>query len=313
MNNITGENGMYGRDARPQKGKSLLKVVDDYIAIDIETTGLNPGQCEIIELGAQRYEEGTPTQSFSMLIRPSRSISRFITNLTGITNEMVEGAPPITEALPAFLSFVEGSILLGHNVNFDINFIYDNCIRHLHAPFPNDFIDTMRFSRRLFSELENHKLVTLVNSFGICEVTAHRALADAQVTAQCYEHMKAHMKANGITSLSPASYKNWIKSKDIVPSTDVFDESHPFYGKRCIITGTLRNFSRKEALQQIADCGGIIGDSITKNTHYLILGANEKDIPGYKSTKQKRAEKLASEGFNIKIISEEEFCALLNR
>lgn len=175
---------------RPQKGRSLRVLTDTYIALDLETTGLNPSTSEIIEIGAIRYENGERVDFFQTFVNPRILISPFITKLTGITNEMVSDAQTIDVILPRLLSYIGNSVLVGHNVNFDVNFLYDNCIRHLNIPFTNDFIDTMILSRKFFKSFENHKLVTLANNFKICETTEHRALSDAEVTASCYEHIK---------------------------------------------------------------------------------------------------------------------------
>lgn len=185
-------------NTRPEKGRSLLALVDKYVSVDIETTGLSPFGCDIIELAAVRIEHGEVTGSFSTLVNPNYPISYFITNLTGITNAMLYGAPDILTALPYFLDFVGGNIVVGHNVNFDINFIYDKCQIHLGIPFPNDFIDTMRLSRKLYCEHTHHKLSDLIERFCICDTVAHRALSDAMQTGLCYEYMKRYIRAAGI-------------------------------------------------------------------------------------------------------------------
>lgn len=183
---------------RPEKGRSLSALADKYVAVDIETTGLDCRGSGIIELAAVRMEHGEVTGSFSTFVDPGHPISYFITNLTGITNAMLKGAPDIATALPYFLDFVGSNIVVGHNVNFDINFIYDNCVRHLGCPFPNDFIDTMRLSRMLFGEHRHHRLCDLIERFCICDTVAHRALSDAMQTGLCYEYMKRYIVEHGI-------------------------------------------------------------------------------------------------------------------
>jgi len=178
---------------REYKGKSLLALVPDYVAVDIETTGLDPQQNDIIEIGAIRIIDGQKAGSFSSLINPGYEIDEFITGLTGITNEMLASAPAIEDVLPHFLEFVGESIVLGHNVNFDVNFIYDNCESTLGRSFANDFVDTMRLSRRLYPEHRHHRLSDLVGRFGVGEAVEHRALADAEQTFRCYEYMKMYI------------------------------------------------------------------------------------------------------------------------
>lgn len=181
------------RGPRPYKGKSLLAAVDDYVVIDIETTGLSHDSSEIIELGAVRVYKGQIAAEFATLVRPRGVVSSFITQLTGITNAMVGSAPVIGAALPSYLEFVGEALVIGHNVHFDINFIYDQCISCLNRPFTNDFIDTVRMSRRLYKHERGHKLSDLAGRFGISDhgMRDHRALADVIKTHHCYEYMKA--------------------------------------------------------------------------------------------------------------------------
>lgn len=152
---------------RGLKGKSLIEIPNKYIAFDIETTGLDPMYDEIIETGAIKIEDGKEIETFSTLIKPKYEIDEFITQLTGITNEMVMDAPKINEVLPKFMDFIKDSVILGHNVNFDINFIYDNLINEDMNPITNDFVDTLRLSRRLLPELKHHRLSDLANYYNI--------------------------------------------------------------------------------------------------------------------------------------------------
>jgi len=183
---------------RDKKGQSLLKLLDDYVVVDIETTGLSSEHNEIIEIGAIRVVGGKIIDKRNALIKPNRKIPLYITQLTGISNEMVATAPPIKDVLPKFLEFISDSVVVGHNVHFDINFLYDNLLRHHGTHLQNNFIDTMRLSRHLFKDFENHQLGTLVAKFGITTTAKHRALPDCQVTHECYEYMKNYMSTNNI-------------------------------------------------------------------------------------------------------------------
>lgn len=163
---------------RELKGKSLIEIPNKYIAFDIETTGLDSMYDEIIEIGAIKIEDGKEIETFSTLIKPEYEIDEFITELTGITNEMVIDAPKINEVLPKFMDFINDSVILGHNVNFDINFIYDNLINEDMKPITNDFVDTLRLSRRLLPELKHHRLSDLANYYNIDTTGSHRSLTD---------------------------------------------------------------------------------------------------------------------------------------
>jgi DNA polymerase-3 subunit epsilon len=180
------------------KGQSLLAVVDDYIVVDLETTGLGPETDAIIEIAAVQVSCGEVIATFERLVNPGRLIDGFIQQFTGITNDMLCAAPPIRDVLPKFAVFAGGSVMVAHNANFDINFLNNSFRRHLGHPFSNDFIDTMRLSRRLFGQYRHHRLADLIDRFNVGEAVAHRALSDAVQTYKCYEHMKAHMQENGI-------------------------------------------------------------------------------------------------------------------
>lgn len=175
---------------RDSKGKSLLNFPSDYVVIDIETTGLDPLYDEIIEVSAVRYIDNVMSDRYVSLVKPENPISDFIANLTGITNDMVSNSQPIETVLPQFLDFVGSNPLVGHNIHFDINFIYDRSMDILNKPFTNDFSDTLRLSRRLLPDLKNHKLATLADKLNIDTDGMHRALTDCDITNAVYQYCR---------------------------------------------------------------------------------------------------------------------------
>ena len=176
---------------RTFKGDSLLIAVDNYVVVDLETTGVSPARDRILEIGAVRVEGGNVTAEYSRLVNPGRPVGSFITNLTGISDEMVRTASPIDDVLPDFLNHLRpNDTIMAHNANFDVNFLYDNCMRVLDRPFSYDFIDTLRLSRALFPQERQHRLVDLIQRFGIADEEEHRGLSDALQTVECYERMK---------------------------------------------------------------------------------------------------------------------------
>ena len=297
---------------RPEKGESLLKNFSSYTVIDIETTGLDPRFDEIIELGAIRVRNGVESDCFEQLVKPERPIDDFITELTGITNEMLATAPDIETVLPDFLQFINDDIVVGHNVNFDINFIYDTSLYYLKKPFTNSFVDVMRLSRRLFPDLSNHKLNT-VSDYLKADSPSHRGISDCITTMQCYELIKKYAENHNIDIDRIPKYTPSTKAKDIIAESSGFDTDHPLYGKVCVFTGTLEKMVRKDAMQIVANLGGINEDNVTKRTNYLILGNNDycSTIKDGKSNKQKKAEKLILSGQDLQIISENTFYNML--
>ena len=147
------------------------------VAFDLETTGLDPKRDAIIEIGAIRFNENRVEDEFSVLINPERSIPGFITNLTGISNDMVRSAPSIHDVLPEFEAFVGDSPVIGHNVRFDLGFVQ----RYDALPY-NDVIDTYELAAVLLPSAGRYKLGAISSMLGIPLANAHRALDDAKAT-----------------------------------------------------------------------------------------------------------------------------------
>ena len=144
-------------------------------------------------VSALKYRNEELKDSFSTLIKPAEPISRFITHLTGITNEMVKDAPDIAEVMQSFYDFVGKDILIGHNVNFDVNFLYDKLWIHNGLILDNSFVDTLRLARKALPHLKNHKQTTIAEHYGIATKGAHRALRDCEICNACYLNLKREL------------------------------------------------------------------------------------------------------------------------
>jgi len=332
------------RAERTQKGISVIDLVDDYIVIDVETTGLDADFCDIIEISAFKVKNGLVVDKFSSLVRPaewyvidddyeddyedgdyipfsicskSPYVDDFITKLTGITNEMLEKAPLIENILPEFKNFIGNNVLLGHNVNFDINFLYNAFIDVLNEPLRNNFIDTMRFSRKLFQELQHHRLCDTAAACLVEYKNAHRAENDCEITYACFEKMKSIIAGN---YASFSDFKKLFTSGGrridvaaIAAESAEFDDEHPLYRKMVVFTGTLSNLVRKDAMQLVVNVGGTVSNNITMSTNYLVVGSTDfaKSVKGGKSSKMKKADNMKLDGCDINVISENMFISLL--
>ena len=176
--------------SRQFKGKSLDNLVDDYVLVDIETTGLSPQRDDIIEIGAIKVKNNEVVDTYTSLINIGRNIPSHITNLTGITtNMMIKEGKDTVEVLKEFMDFAGNNIIVGHNVNFDINFIYDKCEKYLNTYLSNDFIDTMKIAKK-FVDTPNYKLGTLADYFNIDYNGAHRGLKDVEITFEVYNKLR---------------------------------------------------------------------------------------------------------------------------
>lgn len=297
-----------------RQGKYIEDFIDEYVVLDLETTGLSPESNEIIEIGAILYKNGVKSSEFTTLIRPKSRISGFITNLTGISNEMVSTAPSIEEVLPELMTFLGDKPVLAHNASFDLGFLNAAYHRCFGIPFPNDYLDTMRISRKLYPN-ERHRLQDLTARFGIRRDGAHRSMADCIMTQKAYECMRDHCRQQGISlsrKQTPKRFGSGLDLKELKIPEGGFDESHPLYGKCICITGALLRESRQELLQKVVNVGGIAVDSVTKKTEILVLGSKEECFgKGKKSSKILKAEKMMMDGHPIRILSEEELYQLL--
>lgn len=169
--------------------KEIFDNPSTYIVYDIETTGFDCQNDEIIEFGAIRYVFGVESERLSIFIKSSKPLSQRIIKLTGITDELLEeqGIEP-KEAAKRIKEFISDSVLIGHNINaFDNKFLsrlFEKCTK---KPLTNDYVDTLKLSRRKMPQLDHHRLEDLAEIFGIDYSNAHRAIVDAEITHYVYE------------------------------------------------------------------------------------------------------------------------------
>lgn len=156
----------------------------EIVALDIETTGLDPKNDSIIEIGAVKFTGNRASAEFSKLINPRKPINQFITNLTGISNAMVMNAPLIGEVLPEIQEFIGDAIILGQNIDFDLGFF-----KKFGAFRYNDTIDTYELASVLMPSAPRYGLGSLSNQLGVILTNAHRALDDAKATMQVYQQL----------------------------------------------------------------------------------------------------------------------------
>lgn len=308
---------------RESKGRSIIAFPDTYCVIDVETTGRSPQWDHIIEVAAVKISDGQEVGRFSSLIQPPSMpggtyVDDFIEALTGITDEMLAGAPFAPDVLEEFAAFVGDTPVVGHYVSFDIDFLYDSFDRYLDRPFSNDYIDTLRLARRLHPEMSHHRLADLVRLFDVAHNDAHRAMGDVEATAECFARLKAEaLERYGSEGEFQKAFQlggnHSVKAADIQGDVQKIDEDSPIFGCACVFTGKLEKFTRAEAMQIVADLGGINQDGVTKTTRYLILGNNDycASIKDGKSNKQKKAEKWALKGSGIEILPETAFYDML--
>jgi DNA polymerase-3 subunit epsilon/ATP-dependent DNA helicase DinG len=162
----------------------IISTMDLIVALDIETTGLDPNGDAIIEIGAVKFHDRRIESEWNTLVNPGRRIPPFITQLTGITDRMVFESPPISDVIADLASFVGDAPILGHNIRFDLSFF-----RKFGLFKYNESLDTYELASILLPNSERYNLSSLSQSLGIPLPATHRALDDAQVTRAVFNRL----------------------------------------------------------------------------------------------------------------------------
>jgi DNA polymerase-3 subunit alpha (Gram-positive type) len=175
----------------------------EFVVFDLETTGAKAPPCRITEIGAYRVKNGEVAEKFQTLVNPEMPIPWFISQLTGITDEMVRDAPLFEEIALDFLEFIGHSVLVAHNSGFDMRFLNYEIGRI----FPdyrvaNPCLCTVKLSRRLLPDIVNHKLKTVAEHYDIDLVNHHRASADAYATAHIFVNLLTRLSDDGVNDLA---------------------------------------------------------------------------------------------------------------
>ena len=177
----------------------------DFVVFDLETTGAKTPPCRITEIGAYRVQKGKITDEFQTLVNPETPIPLFISQLTGISDQMVKNAPKFSEVAADFLDFIGDSVLVAHNAPFDMRFL-NHEIGRIHEDYrvANPHLCTVKISRKLLPNIENHRLNTVADYYSISLVNHHRATDDARATAHIFVNLLAEMHTLGVKDLATA-------------------------------------------------------------------------------------------------------------
>ena len=185
-----------------EKGQSLD---DTYVVFDLETTGFSPKNDKIIEIGAVKVKNGKIIDSFSEFVNPRRPIPYKITELTGISDDMVRYSDSIDFVLPRFMDFIGDAAVVAHNASFDCSFIEKNC-KDLDLPFNATILDTVQICRFLYPELKSVKLNLVAKHLGIKLTSHHRAVDDAKATGdifvECIKKIKEEYEVSDLSELN---------------------------------------------------------------------------------------------------------------
>ena len=191
-----------GLAAWKDQRRDLADVV--FTVVDLETTGATPGFSKITEIGAVRVVGGEQVATFSQLVNPGVHISSMITSITGIDDATVADAPPIEDVLPRFVEFSAGTVLAAHNARFDLGFLDYELGKLLRCTFPRPALDTLRLARKLCPQ-QRCSLSALAYRFDTRVKPEHRALQDAQATAELLVLFLSWLQEQGMSTLEEAA------------------------------------------------------------------------------------------------------------
>lgn len=307
---------MFDLDIPSFRGKRVTKKICDYVVIDIETTGFTYKDDSIIEVSALRIRNNEKAKEISFLLKPKKQIPDYISDLTGITNDMLENAPDFKDIAEQILSFIGDDVIIGHNIIFDIDRLNYNLIENECGTIGNNYIDTMYIAKNCICDIENYKIQTIAKKFKIAVKTAHRALADCFTTFECYKVMCdmgfCDCENQYIGYFPPAAISEKEDKGLLDHEDDLYDDikelpdNHLMHGKTIVITGELSHMSRSEAEKYLTSIGCICSRSVTKRTDFLLTNSSAR------TAKMKKALEYKKSGQNIEIINEEKFWSLIH-
>ena len=188
-------------------GSQNMAFDEEFVAFDLETTGLSSRTDRIIEIGAVIVKNGQEVDRFQTFVDPERSLDKKIVELTGITDDMLKGAPKIEEVLPKFLDFIGGRVLVAHNSDFDTGFIRSECAR-LGYDYNYTAADTLILSQNLLTHLNKFKLNIVSNALSLPDFNHHRAGDDAMtcglIMAKLMQKLEEEHDIHDLQSINPA-------------------------------------------------------------------------------------------------------------
>lgn len=187
----------------------------NYLAIDLEMTGLNVKKDHILEIGAVCMRDGEPHNTFSVIVNPHCTLPTQITDLTGITQQMADEGEELSDVLPRFVEFCGSLPLLGHNLLFDYTFLKQACV-NTGLPFEKYGIDTLRLARRFLPAGQKKKLTALRELYQLDTGMVHRAASDALAAALVYERLLSDYGETDPDAFSPVPLLVNIKKQQPV-------------------------------------------------------------------------------------------------
>lgn len=299
------------------------------MCLDFETAGLS--RTSAVEIGLVKYVAGEPVKEFSTLLRPpdGTEFDEKAVKLHSITEDDVIFSPTFPEIFAQVVDFLEGSVVVGHNVTFDLQVLFSTLAYYeLKPPSMQGFICTQRLSGK-FLPLKQKTLEAACGYFSITNARAHRAKEDCLATGSLALALAGYLGKDVSDFVEPIPARVWLANKSdgsrstratkvpekalrkaeaaSMSSSLVSGEaSHPLFGKEVILSGIFNSFSKKQGQILVLKAGGSTGDNLSRKTAFLVSSDTSSN-----NAKHRKARELQLQGFPLQIITELEFVELL--
>ena len=234
---------------------------DEFVVVDVETTGLSPMHDELIEIGAVRVQNGEITDSFETFVKPKHPIPSEIVKLTGIDATMVRDAPLAEDALRALNEFIGKAPICAHNARFDISFLRNNGHKY-GLEFENGVLDSLTLSRMLLPQISRHNLAALAKHFDVSLQKHHRAYEDAQATAHIVLALLNMTKAERMQQLNGIGKTKALPNYHVIVLVRNKQGLNALY--RLVSASHLEHYYRRPVIPK---------SLLTKNREHLLIGS----------------------------------------
>lgn len=287
-----------------KKGKAAL-ALSDFCVVDAETTGRSSYD-KIVEISIIKVSGGAVVDEYSTLVNPERSISAQAAAVNHITAAMVADAPKYPDVAPRVAALLDGAVVIGQRVNFDLGFI----ARMLEAcglGASISWFDTVDFAREAVPGLENYKLQTLLAHFGIDPGQAHRAADDARATLEMFERCRAEYPK---AQKRLAAERKAAREKEEAERAERFAAS-PLLNKRFVFSGEF-DAGRDKVEAMPENVGAIKTATVSGKTDFLVVGPRPDPRNPYDKYKRDKFEEVKAAGKSIQLIDEARFLAMID-
>ncbi|HOV69456.1 MAG TPA: PolC-type DNA polymerase III, partial [Clostridia bacterium] len=260
-----------------------------YVVFDLETTGLNIRRDRVIEIGAVKVSSGLVTDRFLTFVNPGIKIPQRVTELTGITDDIVKDAPGIAQVLNEFNRFASGCVLVAHNATFDFGFMRQEAER-IGQSFEFNVLDTLALARFLYPDMASHRLNSLAKKLGIPLFRHHRAESDAETTSEIFRKMLGVFAREGVVTVSGLMQKLacvGIDSAQVYHATILVKDEEGLFNLYKMITESHINYFHKrpripKSLLQELRTGLLIGSACAEGEVYqaILDGVDDDTLAG---------------------------------